>query len=53
MSNNTLVFGQIYNIQVNLINTNRWLNVFVVFLYFENERFSQLVVLHIEHYCME
>ena len=39
MSNNTLVFGQIYNFQVNLINTNRWLNVFVVFLYFENERF--------------
>ena len=40
MSNNTLVFGQIYNFQVNLINTNRWLNVFVVILYFENERFS-------------
>ena len=40
MSNNTLIFGQIYNFQVNLINTNRWLNVFVVILYFENERFS-------------
>jgi len=38
MSNNTLVFGQIYNFQVNyLINTNRW--IFVVILYFENERF--------------
>ena len=32
-------FGQIYNFQVNLFNTNRWLNVFVVILYFENERF--------------
>jgi len=38
MSNNTLVVGQIYNFQVNyLINTNRW--IFVVILYFENERF--------------
>jgi len=38
MSNNTLVFGQIYNFQVNyLINTHRW--IFVVILYFENERF--------------